>query len=346
MKRFFLFIPIFLALYSTAYGNGPGVEVNSDEYKINLPLKIVGGLDASGYANFKQSYAHLVYEEVEEVFYNLTTTFRSFSSFATPHIADNMFSNESTIILGEGAGGDYTIMVSFGIEAQGGSRIDLGIFLNDTTILSSRSALFLGSHPHDAVFINLSGNGVAIDSGSLSDTSAPDDINLIISEGAGTPAFIIEFGFNNKIRFPKEVFFENILYDGLAAHEIEALARNCDGSYTDLRAAVKDFPASANLNPESAYLRGFVIPDPRKEYTCDGETIIRLDHTSSGNSNHKVYFDHIFLIDDHSSRSITFFDHHDLRDGDEISVRLKADSGDVSTWIDDVKFTMFKIGTH
>ena len=132
----------------------------------------------------------------------------------------------------------------------------------------------------------------------------------------------------------------------MSAHEIEVQGKKCDGTYVDLRSAVKDLPASANLNPESAYLRGFTIPDNRKDFSCDGQMIVRVIHTSSGNGTHDIYFDHVFLIDDHTSRSITFFENHDLNEGDKLSIRMKADSGDVSTWISDVKFTMFKIGRH
>jgi hypothetical protein len=231
------------------------------------------------------------------------------------------------------------------MEAQSDASIQINLFRNDTTVLTSRSAMFLGTVEHDPIFVNVSGTGVAIQSGTLSDTFSSDGNYLSINEGSGiTPGFIIEFGFDSVIRFPKEVIFENVLYDGLASHEVEVQGKKCDGTYVDLRSAVKDFPSSANLNPESAYLRGFTVPDNRKDFACDGLFTVRIIHTSSGIISHEIYFDHIFLLDDHSSRSITLLDIHELNEGDTLSLGIKGDSGNISTWIDDVKFSTVKIG--
>ena len=137
MKRLFSGILFFLMGASMVQAGGAGYDVNSDEFIIHNRLNV------GGYADFKQSYAHLVYDDPEEVFYNLTTTFKAFTSFQTPHISDNVFSSSSTVVLGPGADGDYITIISFGIESQGGAGLTLGLFRNDTTLLASREALFL-----------------------------------------------------------------------------------------------------------------------------------------------------------------------------------------------------------
>lgn len=334
MKRLFLVMLILLNLHGVAIADNSGASWDSE------------GVTLHGFGHFSQAHANLIYTADEPVFYNLTTTFTTFTSLQTTHMSTNMFSNASSVILGPGAGGDIVTLVSFGIESEVGAEVTIGLFKNSTTMIASRAARFSGGHNHSVAFLNLSGDGVSIASGSLSDLQVADGTSLVINEGTSTPGFVIEFVFNGYVNNPTSVRFENVLYDGLSGHEIEARAEKCDGTLTEMRIAVKDFPASSNTDPESAYLREFLVPTPTQDYVCSNSFTMRLVHTSAGNAGHDVYFGSVSLLDDHSSRSITFFENHNLNEGESLSLRLKAETDNTSVWIGDVKFSMFKIGIH
>lgn len=123
----------------------------------------------------------------------------------------------------------------------------------------------------------------AVVSGELSDTNYADGNEYVLSETAGTPGFRYRFTFEGIENSGQEVRIRGY-YDGTAGHTVNVEAWNGSG-----------FDVLGTL-PESV-VPTFYAFTLSPGHTNSGEVIIRIDHTSAGDTDHRLHLDHLYVLD-------------------------------------------------
>ena len=262
--------------------------------------------------------------------YDLNTSFQTYTSYDIANSSNDVVTSTSagTITL-DATGGEYDIQVNIAVTAVGGPGLEFGIFRNDTTQIGTFTREIRGVHHHPPIFINLSSNATYNTYSTFDRLAFRDSNEIWIDEASsGASPLLFDMTFNDEILYPTNVEFFGILYDGAAAHEMEAKMWNYSTSvWVDMRAEIKDFPDSAGTDPFRYYDREFGTPEPIASYVdiSTKTAMVRMDHTSTGSPGHQLRIDKVQLHDSHNSAAISFDRVLTVAGGSVISVKVKSD---------------------
>jgi hypothetical protein len=134
-------------------------------------------------------------------------------------------------------------------------------------------------------------NTGAIEAGGIADLVELDDVELILDENTGTPGFSYDFQFGNLEAVPSFNLYLNFhgFYSGNLGHNVKIQQYNYVSlSFVDITANPGDIPDSA----ETTYQFTLIA---QALYVSNGKTVIRIIHTSSGNPNHRLHLDQMYL---------------------------------------------------
>jgi hypothetical protein len=134
-------------------------------------------------------------------------------------------------------------------------------------------------------------NTGAVEAGGLSDLALMDDVELILAETTGTPGFSYDFEFGNLEDVPSFNLYLNLhgFYSGNLGHHVKIRQYNYVSlSFVDITADPSDIPDQM----ETTY-QFTLIAQPL--YVSNGKAVIRIIHTSSGNMNHRLHLDQMYL---------------------------------------------------
>lgn len=265
------------------------------------------------------------------VTYDLTTSFQTYTSYDTTNTSSDITASTSngTLTIGADSGGEYSIEVDIATTAVGGPELEFGVFLNLTSEIASFTRGIRGVHHHPPVFIHLSSNAVYDTYSTIDRLEFTDSNEIWIDEASsGTSPLWFEMTFNDEVLYPTNMEFFGILYDGSAAHEVEAKMWNYSTSaWVDMRSDVKDFPDSQGTDAFRYYDREFGVPAPISSYVniATKEAKVLIDHTSTGSPGHELRIDKVQLHDSHNSAAISFSRILTIPGGSVISVKVKSD---------------------
>ena len=332
MKKL-LFLILFFA--STAYAVTP-VSVTDGGGNADT----LEGQNGSFYLNVENSTGESSFGALSDdndglgVTYNLTTSFQTYTSFDTANNSSDMIlsTGDGTVTIGAGSGGEYSIQADISVTAVGGVELEFGLFRNDTTELGTFNRGVSGIHFHAPVLINLSSDtgGAAYNThSSIENLEFSDSDDVWIDEASsGNSPLIFDMTFDDEVLYPTAVEFHGVLYDGAAAHEVEALMWNYSTSvWVNMRSSTFDFPDSGGTDPFRYYDREFEVPFPRSSYVnmATNESKARMDHTSTGSPGHQIRIDKVHLHDEHGSAAVSTTRVITLTDGDVLSIKIKSD---------------------
>lgn len=139
----------------------------------------------------------------------------------------------------------------------------------------------------DALVINTG----AVEAGGIADLVEMDDIELVLTESTGSPGFSYDFMFGDIEAVPSFNLYLNFhgFYSGNLGHSIKIQQYNYVSlAFVNITADPKDIPDGA----EATY-QFTLIAQPL--YVSGGKTVIRIIHTSSGNPNHRLNIDQMYL---------------------------------------------------
>ena len=262
--------------------------------------------------------------------YNVYTTFMTYTSYGAIGSSSNVTASASagTITLDSGVEGEFMFRVDASVTGVGGPELIYTVFRNDTTELMSFARPIGGVHHHPPTMTNLSTNAAYDTYSSLENLFYADGTEVWIDEASsGADPLVYDVTFNGGVLYPTIVEFINVLYDGGAAHEVEALMKNYStGAWVNMRTAAADFPDAGGADAFRYYNREFATPLPISSYvnTSTRESMVRVLHTSTGSPGDEFKVDKIQLHDAHNTSALSFGHVVDLVAGDTISLKIKS----------------------
>ena len=279
--------------------------------------------------------------------YILGTTYTTVTSFQTYKTSPDIGVDSSlnSLTLGESAGGEFLSALDLSILVTEEAKITFGIFLNDTTIISSITRTIVGGHNHEPVFMNVS-VGTFADLTSLRYLTHEDGDSITINEVQGnTPGWLVDFIFNGSVLAPHHVGF-SVLYDGAPTDEVECQVWNYTLSrWDDVRESTKDIEDGGGSDAFRYLHRDFEFPAHGVDYVdvINREAKVRVIHTSVGGPGHTVSFDAVYVHDRHNAAAIALTSIILLRDDDTVSIKMKSNTDDVMVWLQNMHLGIVRI---
>jgi hypothetical protein len=341
MKRLFLFIAIFLALSSSAYGGGAGYDVNSNEFKINLPLSVVGNLTVSdgnhlyvgpqtAFLSYEDSVGFFEAYSTANIFYQWKDNIQEGGSFG--NLSTSLSTGEITVL----AGGEGTFKLGrdTGMHGQPEVNYSFAIFVNESAV--SQSPTSPGTPPESfPVATALSatlGTATYNNNSSLSFLFYPDNDQIMIVEsgsGNGVEEWCFEYDIDFSINHvPHFVKLGNNQYIGGANHFLEVLAfNNLSLEWDNLRDATEDIK---NVGSQADYKNStlaFSFPNDGNQtrYILNGIVKTKIRHVDNVvcSSGHEWWIDEAKLEDLLGARSDSGSATVFLDVGDVVTIRDK-----------------------
>ena len=256
------------------------------------------------------------------IFYNLSTTFRQFTSFDSVLTSTTVQGDLGTQSITVTEFGRYDIFNHTVGEGLSGSLIETATFLNFTTDIDEAGSVLPLGPQHFAAFLNISTGSIA--SGAITDLTAADGNNLVVNEvNSATPGAVFTFRFDG-VTAPRAFHWEESAYDGTPGHlnKITVLNDNF-GMYTAVTANATDLP-DTGATLADVYTRDFNFPEPILDYVnSNGEVFVRITHTSTGGPGDQYLIDKLFLSDAFATANLPTSTFINLVPGDVITSKIK-----------------------
>jgi hypothetical protein len=221
--------------------------------------------------------------------------------------------------IGKYGGGDYKGKYIATVKLDHNQCVIAALFKNGVKIDESEHRLTSPGPPKlfaDSITLN---NGTLI-SGTVADTRNFDGVFYNVQETGGAPGFQYDIQFTDVEKLAS-IFEAIFIYDvASTAHIIKAQAYNRDTtSWVDITSDTKDFPPLQGL----PITKRFKIPGTLADYyNAAGEILIRLDHTSPGNTGHHFKADEFSMVRDVPSVILSGSFNQPLVEGDVIDLRF------------------------
>lgn len=272
--------------------------------------------------------------------FSTVTTFQSVVS--SSKIAASLTTNDLTVLAD--AAGKFLTSISMSVISTDGVDITFGIFLNNTTAITSIVRPIVGGHTHTPTFINLSA-GVFNTLSSIDYLTHEDGDSIVIDEVQGnTPGFLIDFTFNGSVLAPHHTEF-SVLYDGTPTDEVECRMWNYTlNQWDEARDGTNDVEDGGGSDAFRYLRREFEFPN-HEDYvdTLNRESKTRIIHTSVGGPGHNISFDLVSLHDRHNAAAVALTNIITLREGDVVSVKMKSSKDDTTLWLQNMHLEMTRI---
>ena len=256
------------------------------------------------------------------VLYNLSTTFRSFTSFDSVLTSTTVQGDLGTQSITVTEAGRYDIFNHVVGESLSGSLVEIATFLNATTVVDEAGSVLPLGPEYFPAFLNISVGSIV--SGAITDLTAGDGNTLVIDEVNGvTPGALFTFRFDG-VTAPKAFHWIESAYDGSAGHLTKVRVFNDTFSmYTAVTANASDLP-DTGATLADVYTRDFNFPEPVLDYVnASGEVFVRVDHVSVGSPGDQYLMDKMFVSDAFSTANLPTSTYINLVPGDVITSKVK-----------------------
>lgn len=195
--------------------------------------------------------------------------------------------------IGKYGDGDYKGSYHASIQIEHNQCLIAALFKNGVKIDESESRETSSGSPKifaDTITLNKG----TLNGGTVANTRLQDGIFYDVQETSGAPGFQYDIKFTDAEKLAE--IFEAIYTYNIAstAHTVKGLVFNRDTTtWVNITGEVTDFPESLGVQ----FKKRFTLPGTLADYyNAAGEILIRVDHTSPGNTGHQFLGDEYAMV--------------------------------------------------
>jgi len=250
-------------------------------------------------------------------------------------IADS--ANDRLLVAKKG-GGNYLINYNASIEIDPNQCFGAALFKNGVLIPSTiqRQTSPEPARIHADSISLVVGDLVT---GSIDNLKIQDGVFYEIAEKTGIPGFSLLMTFTDGEAL-SDIFEFIGDYDGSASHQVKGSVYNNTGTIFDNFTL---FDADFASLPSIQYKKRFTFPGTLSDYyNNDKEVIIKIEHETSGNTNHRFYMDEIAIVRRKSILNISASDIIPLSPGDYIDLRFFCPANSQTVIVKDANLNIIK----